>query len=456
VNGWPDSTGAAIDSYVQQLRLRHPRASRLYRSELLRFQRFIEIRGVLDEATVTAWLRERDASWPRHLVVDRANKVNRFLDHLVATGLLADQPFALLRTRFRQRALAPIIHALLSPDPAVALEELSGTARFGSFLGDLLREHIEVRRALGYRFVTQAASFAALDRFLQGRPDLAGQSLGTIIQAWSEKAMTIEQQWAAQCLARDLSKAWSRIDPDVPRWTPDRSLRRQVLAARRRPFIYTPDQLAAVFEAARGMISPRAPLRPATAYAMLALTYCAGLRIGELVRLELRDASIEHGTIRIRDSKFHKTRLLPLEPSTVAVLRDYLAERRCAGAPLNDVAPLFWRQTRSGGGRYARLTASNLLVGVLRRAGVKPASGRRGPRIHDLRHSFVHYRMLSWYQAGVDPQSQLPYLATFLGHRDINSTLCYITATPELLGIAAERFRSQIQSATLGALEVRP
>ena len=85
--------------------------------------------------------------------------------------------------------------------------------------------------------------------------------------------------------------------------------------------------------------------------------------------------------------------------------------------------------------------AGKLLVRVLRRAGLKPSPGKIGPRIHDLRHAFCVNRMLAWYREGINPQSRLPYLATYLGHKDINSTLIYLTITQELLQQASERFR---------------
>src|SRR5204862_790367 len=85
------------------------------------------------------------------------------------------------------------------------------------------------------------------------------------------------------------------------------------------------------------------------------------------------------------------------------------------------------------GGRYSRDRAGKLLVRVLRLAKLKPAPGRVGPRVHDLRHAFVAGRMLAWYREGINPQSRLPYLATYLGHKDINSTLVYLTITQELL-----------------------
>ena len=100
---------------------------------------------------------------------------------------------------------------------------------------------------------------------------------------------------------------------------------------------------------------------------------------------------------------------------------------------------MFWKDPR--GGSYSRGGACNLLVEALRRAGLKPDRGKVGPRIHDLRHAMVCNRMLTWYRDGINPQPWLPHLATYLGHKDINSTLVYLTITQELLQHASERFR---------------
>jgi integrase len=145
------------------------------------------------------------------------------------------------------------------------------------------------------------------------------------------------------------------------------------------------------------------------------------------------------GAIEIRCTKFFKSRRLPLAPSVMAALKAYLDARQKAGAPTGPAAGLFWHQQSAG--RYSHVMAGKLLVRVLRRAGLKPSPGKIGPRIHDLRHAFCVNRMLAWYREGINPQSRLPYLATYLGHKDINSTLIYLTITQELLQQASERFR---------------
>jgi site-specific recombinase XerD len=173
---------------------------------------------------------------------------------------------------------------------------------------------------------------------------------------------------------------------------------------------------------------------------MLVLAYCAGLRLSELARLDLGDVDLQAGTIAIRETKFFKSRILPLADSALTAVREYLEARRQAKAPQNCDSGLFWHD--QGGTRYTSHGIAWLLVDILRRAGIKPARGKIGPRIHDLRHSMVVNRILEWYRAGINPQERLPFLATYLGHRDIHSTLVYITVTQELLQQASERFRA--------------
>jgi len=131
---------------------------------------------------------------------------------------------------------------------------------------------------------------------------------------------------------------------------------------------------------------------------MLVLAYCAGLRIGEIVRLNVGDFNIDDRVIEVRGTKFFKSRRLPLSESAVAALQSYLAARKNAGASMTPDAALFWHQ--HAGGRYSRDRAGKLLVRVLRRAKLKPDPGRVGPRVHDLRHAFVAGRMLACYCEG--------------------------------------------------------
>jgi len=164
---------------------------------------------------------------------------------------------------------------------------------------------------------------------------------------------------------------------------------------------------------------------------MILLAYCAGLRRGELARLDLGDVDLRSGTITVRETKFYKTRILPLTDSVMVELRTYPDARRRTGAPQEPQSGLFWQDHFKD--RYTPVVVSTMITNVMRLAGFKPPSGRIGPRVHDLRHSMVVNRILEWYRAGINPQGRLHFLSTYMGHRDINSTLVYITVTQDLL-----------------------
>ena len=443
MNTWPDDSGAAITRLVQHLHPRSTTTPKVYRCILWGFQRFVmthQAGTVLHQSTIEAWLRERAAKWPKHLVLHRARLVDRFLDFLVSEGSIPSNPLAELRARCAQRTTAALATALLEDAPDAAIEALKPLPRFGSFLGDLMRHHIDLMRAIGYRYTTQAERFARFDRFLQSRPDLRDQALPILLQQWRATRPTLEHAWQCQQLGRDLATAWRRVDPSITVPPVDRYLHRQITQERRQPYVYTAAELRHLLDTALQFPSPRAPLRPLTLYTMLVLWCCAGLRLGEIVRLDLDDVDLTVGQIAIRETKFFKSRTLPLANSVLAALRAYIEARQQQGAPQDGSSGLFWHAQRAG--RYSCVMAEVLLVRVLRRAGVKPAQGRVGPRIHDLRHAFVVHRMLQWYREGINPQSHLPYLATYLGHKDINSTLVYLTITQELLQHASERFRA--------------
>jgi integrase/recombinase XerD len=436
-------SGAAINRFLSHVHPRSRDTLNSYRCILVEFQRHVQLcarNTGIRQATIESWLHGCASRWPEHYVLHRARVVDRFLDFLASEESIPINPLAQLRLNFGQRVGTPIVRALLSPNPAQALETLKPLPQFASVHGAFMRSHIELMRASGYRYNTQAASFLRFDRFLQGRADVTNQPLTVLLQQWVDEGTTLNHAVERQQVARNLAKAWQRIDPRVELPKVDRHLSRQRLLEQRRPYIYTPQEVRHLLETAREFPSPCSPLRPLTLYTMLVLAYCAGLRLGEIARLDLGDVHVAAGEITIRETKFFKSRTLPLANSVMVALCGYLDARRRAGAPQDGSSGLFWHM--QGTGRYSRVMTHKLLVRVLRRAGLKPEQGRVGPRIHDLRHSMVVNRMLTWYREGTNPQARLPFLATYLGHKDINSTLVYLTVTQDLLQEASERFRA--------------
>ena len=370
-------------------------------------------------------------------MMDYVRKIDGFLDWLVDRGELHCNPCAELRDRYGGR-LAPIVRALLMSKPAEALNALQPLPDFGSHLGPAISQYLTYKQALGFRYEREKKRLLAFDRYVQTRTDAERQPLHVLVQEYAELARTPEAKFERLQSGRNLARGFKRYDPStiVPKLDP--LIVRDVVGQRRRPHIFSADEIRELFAAAEDTPSPRAPLRPQTLHTALALAYGAGLRLGELVRLTVGNLDFKAHTLDIRETKFFKSRRLPLTASVIAVLQHYLDARKYAGASEEHSTALLWNEKNGQG--YKEVTLEHLLTDVIRRAGLKPAAGRIGPRLHDIRHTFVCHRMVAWYQAGVDVQSRLPYLATYLGHKDINSTLVYLTVTQELLQQANTRF----------------
>ena len=433
---------ATPQNYVQQLRLGSPMSSKAYLHILNDFQHFLAEqidRKSVSQDIVRQWLSDRIRVWSLHTVSDRARLIDRFLDWMVDRGALPDNPFAALRKKYGQRTTKPIVQALLNPAFEVALEALRRTPRFGSFLGPVMRDYVALMQAMGYCYNTEETRLLLLDRFLQGRPDLSGQPLPMLIREWTNTGSTPQHALVCHVTGRVLSRALSRVDPTTEKLPWDQRIFQQAQSRYRRPYIFSDQEFLRLSEAALRLPSPQSPLRPQTLHMMLVLAYCAGLRIGEILRLNVGDFDGDDRTIEIRRTKFFKSRRLPLTDSVAAALQHIST---LANRPVHRL-----RLTRhfSGiGRRPGDIRAEWPKVYCAASYGARnsnPLLDARGPAGHDLRHAFVVNRMLAWYREGVNPQPHLPYLATYLGHKDINSTLVYLTITQELLQQASERFR---------------
>ncbi|MCH4538518.1 MULTISPECIES: tyrosine-type recombinase/integrase [Hyphomicrobiales] len=439
MTNWPDPDRKLIARYIAGLNLRTTQSPIYYKQALNIFQDVAERHGKLDKDMLVAWLHVSPGRWASTTRLHRTRIIDRFLDHLEETGAIERNPVASLREACNIKQCKPVWRALASSDPDRALAELYRPRPFGSVLGNMMAEHVTLMRNRGYKYTAQAMRLWRLDRFLQLNPELQDQPLEVMLEHWSAAKTTRNHPNECEKLRRVLTKILRHQDPSIPPRRPDPRPEKEVARHWRKPHIYTPSDVLRMLDIARSYPSPRSPLRPSSIYTMLLLAYCAGLRRSELARLDLGDVDFQGGTITIRQTKFYKTRILPLPDSVMVELRSYTEARRRAGGFLDPRSGLFWHEQR--GDRYTKQAVAWLLVDVIRRAGLKPPRGRTGPRLHDLRHSMVVNRILEWYEAGINPQDRLPFLATYLGHRDINSTLVYITVTQDLLHHANERFR---------------
>lgn len=203
------------------------------------------------------------------------------------------------------------------------------------------------------------------------------------------------------------------------------------------PHIYSRDELARLLHlaSARYMRSPR--VEPKVIHALIVLMYGAALRISEALGLDIADVDLEQRHIRVRNTKFYKTRLVPLGADVAGALVRYVADRNQHHSTAPSAPVFVFRK----GQRLSDDAARAHFRRLCRRAGFGVPGGTAiEPRLHDLRHSSIVHRVLAWYRGGRDVQALLPKLSTYVGHKDVACTQRYLQLIPELLDEASRRF----------------
>ena len=206
---------------------------------------------------------------------------------------------------------------------------------------------------------------------------------------------------------------------------------------RRKPvYLYSEEEVRAVIAAAAKLGDPFRALTLSTLIGLLAAT---GMRVGEAIRLDCLDLDKGESLLTIRDSKFGKSREVALHPTTLTRLQDYSRQRH-RRFPESESTAFFL----SLGGR--RLIYQNVHVTfhrIISQMGMADRKPRR-PCIHDLRHSFAMWTLCDGYRQGLDLERRLPLLSTYLGHVDPSSTYWYLSAAPELMGLAVDRLEKHL------------
>ncbi len=310
-----------------------------------------------------------------------------------------------------------------------------------SVLSEAAEQYLSLRRLLGHDL---AEAHRLLPRFVEYL-DAIGASTVTIESAlaWAlepgvDPTTTVASR--RMSIARGFARHMAGIDsateipphgliPSRQRWRP--------------PFIYSTADIEALMAQARSI---RDPLPAATYETMIGLLATTGMRVGEAIRLDRTDIDWIDGVLLIRESKFGKSRYVPVLVSTLTALDRYadVRDRIChkPATPSFFVSARGTRPIYAGFGQVFRRLRDTAKVGA--------GSGTRA-RIHDLRHTFAVRTLVDWYRTGEDVEARLPTLSTYLGHRDPRSTYWYLSAAPELLALAAGRLEISREVITRGA-----
>jgi integrase len=302
-----------------------------------------------------------------------------------------------------------------------------------------LERYLTIRRSLGYDLRPTERLLRCFLAFAE-HEGAAHLSTALFLRWQAAFGHANRHTWAQRLGVIRLFAQWLHgIDPrhDVPPQTliPSRYRRAS-------PYIYSDDDIRRIVETAAALPSLNG-LRALTCATLFGLLAVTGLRISEALSLNTADVDLEAGVLTLRRGKFGKARLLPLADSTTARLTAYARERdRLLGAPS---APFFVsdRGTRltDGGARYN-------FAAVCQTIGLRPLTSYhrhgRGPRLHDLRHTFAVRTLVHWYRLGQDPAREMLKLTTYLGHANPAHTYWYIEAVPELLALASQRAEASL------------
>jgi integrase/recombinase XerD len=293
-------------------------------------------------------------------------------------------------------------------------------------LRQAVEDYLRLRRSLGHQMNEAEYLLADFAAFLHDRGEQTVTVAAALdwVKAREPGAVTTSSPRRITAV-RGFARYLSGTDPatEVPPMglVPYRRRRGQI-------FLYSDADVAAVMAAAKETIPQ--PLRAATYYTLVGLLSAAGLRIGEAIKLDRGDIDWAEGVLHIRETKFGKSRLVPLQDSAMTALREYGTLRDQLTPGPRD--PSF----------FVSLTTRRLIYAVVCptfRSLVDAAGAPHPPRLHELRHSFAVRTLLRWYRAGDDVQAKIPSLSTYMGHREPRHTYHYLSAAPELLALAAAR-----------------
>ena len=301
-------------------------------------------------------------------------------------------------------------------------------------LGQAIQDYLALRRSLGFKLRDAGLCLVKFAAFMETRA--APHITTSLALEWLRQHPAQPATWAQRLgYVRGFARYHMANDPQTevppPGLLPFRP-------CRARPYLYSDEDIAGLLRSALDLPSAGG-LRPWTYHCLLGLLSVTGLRIGEAIRLKVEDVDLQESVLTVRGTKFGKSRLVPIDRSTQVVLEQYRVRREqfLAGC----AASAFFITSR--GNHLDIGDIHRTFYRLSRQIGLRGASASHGPRLHDFRHRFAVQTLLRWYRSGEDVDRRLPVLSTYLGHVHVADTYWYLSACPELMGLAVARLEQR-------------
>lgn len=300
-----------------------------------------------------------------------------------------------------------------------------------SEIENALHEYLTTRRTLGFKLRDEGTALPQFLRFLE--KENASFITTALALRWATLPENVQSaHWARRlAMVRVFARFHNALDPRTE--IPPQGLL-PLRYHRRHPYIYGDTEISRLLVASSRLPSTTG-LRASTYFTLFGLLAVTGMRVSESIALDVSDVDLIQNVLTVRQTKFGKSRLIPLHSSTVSKLQEY-SQLRDSLFP-NKNSPSFFLSEK--GVRLTQYIVRWTFIKLSHEIGFRAPDQRHGPRIHDLRHTFAVKTLISWYQRDIDVERHMPELATYLGHAHVNGTYWYISAVPELLSLASLR-----------------
>jgi integrase/recombinase XerD len=388
-----------IEQFVTGIFHLEKRTTQGYRKPLISFITYLKRNSVrllfpmiIGQETIKGWIAELRTQYGRGTVVPWVQTLARFLAFLENKGYLLEDPLNQLQKQYPKRGLTGIVLAFEDPSFPKSLQTLKPFAQFTSTLGQHMQDFITLGRSQGKIYRNEEEVLCRFDRFLNSYTPPPQQLTEPMVQKWLSlfPASHSANRYINFGIVRRFCLYLRRFDSFA--YVPDPSLSPPPPPST--PYIYSRSQIKALLEAALQLKpSTLSPLRPQTYHMLILLLYTTGMRLGEALKLELGDIAWESESLYIRKTKFFKSRLVPLSPSMMKALKDYLNLRERFALPTTPQSPLFQNPHRRS--HYSKSATETTFRKLLENIGLKPNTGHTRPRIHDLRHYGESFKMVS-------------------------------------------------------------